>query len=79
MHFRGHPAEYSHDHGFNFHRGTSITRTDTGDGACETVFTTEAQILRSGNRGWRMTFWAAAASFLAGVVMWFTLPMRVEG
>jgi hypothetical protein len=77
IHFRGYLAEYSHHHGFNFHRGTSTTRTDTGNGACETVFTTDVEILRYGNRGWRMAFWAAAAVFAAAVVAWLTVPMRV--
>ncbi len=77
IHFRGYLAEYSHHHEFAFHRGTSITRTDTGNGACETVFTTEAQIIRHANRGWRFAFWASALAFIAGIVAWFSLPFRV--
>ena len=77
VHFRGYLAEYSHHHEFNFFRGTSTTRTDTGNGACETVFTTEVEVLRSGNRGWRIAFWGAAAALVAAVIAWLTVPMRV--
>ncbi len=76
IHFRGYLAEYSHRHGFAFQRGTSTTRTDTGNGACETVFATDVQIIRAGNRGWRIAFWAAAVAFVAGIVAWLRLPFR---
>ncbi len=78
VHFRGYLAEYSHHHGFAFFRGTSTTRLDTGNGACETVFATDAEIVRPGNPGWRFTFWAAAAAFLAGIVAWVAMPYRVN-
>jgi hypothetical protein len=79
VHFRGYLAEYSHHHGFAFFRGTSTTRLDTGNGACETVFATDAEIVRPGNPGWRFTFWAAAAAaFLAGIVAWMVMPYRVN-
>lgn len=76
---RGYLAEYSHDHGFRFVRGTSVTRTDTGNGACETVFVTDAEITRPGNRGWRIMFWLALAVFAAGIVAWAALPFRARG
>ncbi len=76
---RGYLAEYSHDHGFRFVRGTSVTRTDTGNGACETVFVTDAEITRPGNRGWRIMFWFALAVFAAGIVAWAALPFRARG
>ncbi len=47
VHFRGYLAQYSHEHGFHFVRGTSTKRTDTGNGACETVYATDAEILRA--------------------------------
>lgn len=76
--FRGYLAEYSHDQGLHFFRGTSTTRTDAGNGACETVYATDAEILRAGNRGWRIAFWAAAVAFVLGLVAWFVAPFRVR-
>ena len=76
VHFRGYLAEYSHNEGFHFFRGTSITRTDQGNGACETVYATDAEILRSGNRGWRIAFWAAVAGLVLGIVGWMKAPFR---
>ena len=78
VHFRGYLAEYTHDKGFHFFRGTSVTRTDQGNGACETVFATDAEILRAGNRGWRMTFWAAATVLVFGIIGWAAAPFRVR-
>jgi hypothetical protein len=77
--FRGYLAEYSHDHGFRFFRGTSTTRTDEGNGACETVYATHAEILHEGNRGWRIAAWLAAAGLVAGLLGWAALPFRAEG
>lgn len=52
IHFSGQLARYSHDGGFQ--RGTSTSRTDTGDGACETVYVHDFQIVRKSNPGWRL-------------------------
>lgn len=42
--FNGYLSEYSHDQGF--FRGTSVTRFDTGNGACETVFLSDFEIIK---------------------------------
>jgi hypothetical protein len=76
VHFRGYLAEYSHNQGFAFVRGTSTTRTDTGNGACETVYATDAEILHEGNRGWRIALWIAVIGLLAGIVAWIAVPFR---
>jgi hypothetical protein len=55
IYLRGYLAEYSHSD-MDFHRGTSINRTDTGNGACETIYVEDYQILKTGNPFWRMTF-----------------------
>ena len=36
-----------------YHRGTSLTRNDTGGTACETIYVTEVQMLKSENTTWR--------------------------
>ncbi|CAN5279597.1 hypothetical protein BH11PSE11_BH11PSE11_07350 [soil metagenome] len=76
--FRGYLAEYSHHHGFPFKRGTSTVRTDTGNGACETVYVEEFEILERGGRPWRALLYVALAMLIAGVIAWFVLPVRAE-
>jgi hypothetical protein len=72
IYFRGYLAEYSHAGGF--HRGTSTTRTDTGNGACETVYTEDFRILQRGPRHWLWLRWGATLALLTCVVAWFALP-----
>jgi hypothetical protein len=48
---RGQLANYSHGGGFS--RGTSTVRTDDGNGACETVYVRDFQILASMSDPWR--------------------------
>jgi hypothetical protein len=43
---KGHLASYSHNSGNAFERGTSTVRTDRGNGACETIFVTQAEVLK---------------------------------
>ncbi len=76
--FRGYLAEYSHNHGAPFKRGTSTVRTDTGDGACETVYVEDFVNLRTGGGPWRTLLWVAAAMLAAGLALWILLPYRVH-
>lgn len=48
-------AGYSHGNG-QFTRGTSVVRTDTGNGACETIFIEDFEILSKANEGWRLIY-----------------------
>jgi hypothetical protein len=48
---RGQLARYGTASGFA--RGTSVTRDDTGNGACETIYVTDFQIMRSMDTLWR--------------------------
>ncbi|MFZ6757637.1 hypothetical protein ACO0K9_10545 [Undibacterium sp. Ji50W] len=77
IHFRGRLSEYSHRHkGMAFKRGTSIVRTDTGNGACETVFVESFEIIKSGGQPWRSLVWVAAIMLVASIVGWFMQPVR---
>jgi len=74
--FRGYLAEYAHNHdGQPFKRGTSIVRTDTGNGACETIYIEDFEILKRGGGPWRKLVWLAAFMLVAGVIAWFRLPI----
>ena len=76
--FSGYLAEYSHNHGFPFKRGTSTVRTDSGNGACETVYVEDFEILQRGGGPWHTLRWLGIALMLAGVIAWFTLPVRID-
>jgi len=78
IHFRGYLAEYSHNDGFAFKRGTSTTRTDDGDGACETVYVEEFEILRRGGGPWRTLLWTAVGLFVVGLIAWVRVPVRFK-
>ncbi|MEL7186079.1 MAG: hypothetical protein AAFN50_06540 [Pseudomonadota bacterium] len=47
-------------------RGTSTTRTDTGDGACETLYIEDFEIVRAGRNDWRMAMYASLVTLLIG-------------
>ena len=76
--FRGHLAEYTHQHGMNFRRGTSTVRTDTGNGACETVFIDSIEIIRPGGKRWRVLVWVSGLLLALGVFVWFARPVRLN-
>lgn len=75
---RGWLAEYAHNKGFAFTRGTSLTRDDTGNGACETVYVREVDVLRKGGGLWRWLPWPALGLIVAGVALWWRAPYRVK-
>lgn len=72
IHMRGHLAEYGQPGGPV--RGTSTTRTDSGNGACETIYLSEFRILRSMDNGWRTLFWLAIGGLVFGLGWWFSTP-----
>ncbi len=76
--FRGYLSEYSHNHGFDFKRGTSIVRTDTDNGACETVFVEDFDHLAQGGGPWRKLYWVALGLLALGIVGWLALPPTVD-
>jgi hypothetical protein len=57
-------------------RGTSTTRDDTGDGACETILVEEFEIVEPGSSGWRFAMWASLAVLVAALGVHFALPYR---
>ncbi|MEM8817042.1 MAG: hypothetical protein AAGE85_14545 [Pseudomonadota bacterium] len=57
-------------------RGTSTTRKDTGDGACETIYVEEFAITRAGLSYWRIAMWSALAVLLVSLFIHFRAPYR---
>jgi len=78
---RGYLAGYGHNQatgtgsGQSYWRGTSVSRDDTGNGACETLFVTDLQVLRPASPGWRLASSLAPLGLLAGVLAWLRLPV----
>lgn len=76
---RGVLAEYSNASN-GFHRGTSITREDTGNGACETIFVDEFNIVNKANvklrRFYNLAKWMTIFSGIGFAVMFVIAPVR---
>ena len=72
--FRGYLASYSNPSAGK--RGTSTTRTDTGDGACETVYVEYFNIVRPATSYWRISMWSALLLLITGLVIHFRRPYR---
>ena len=76
IHLAGELAEYSHDHGFAFTRGTSVTRDDTGNGACETIFVREVSVLRAAPAWPHWLFRLGVLALVASLLAWLMAPHR---
>ncbi len=70
---RGFLASYTSPAG---KRGTSTTRTDGGDGACETLFIQRFDILRHATSYWRISLIVSAMLLLVGLIVHFKRPYR---
>lgn len=71
---RGWLSSYSSNGGGK--RGTSTVRTDTGNGACETIFVREFDIIRPVDSGWRKLMYLSLVIFLLALVVYFRAPYR---
>jgi hypothetical protein len=57
-------------------RGTSTTRLDTGDGACETIYVEEFSIVRPARSHWRWAMYASLLTLLGGLGLHFASPYK---
>ncbi len=73
IHLRGWLASYGT--GGN-KRGTSTTRDDTGDGACETIFVNDFEIVKPAFGLWRVSLYVSLALVVLTLVVHFRLPYR---
>jgi hypothetical protein len=78
VHLKGHLASYRHFAGNGFARGTSTVRTDTGNGACETIFVSDVDILRPAPGLWRNLTWLAGLGMLSIAGVGLIMPHRAR-
>ncbi len=78
IHLTGQLASYKHFTGNGFARGTSTVRTDTGNGACETIFVDQVSVLRAAPSLWRYLLWLACLGMLFAAVIGFLKPHRAS-
>ena len=71
---RGYLASYSNEGGGK--RGTSTTRLDTGDGACETLYVNRFDIVQPATSNWRRSMYASLTVFLLATLLHFRRPYR---
>ena len=71
---RGYLASYSSDKGGR--RGTSTTRLDTGDGACETLFVERFEIVQPATNYWRISMYVSLLLLSISVVVHLKRPYR---
>ncbi len=57
-------------------RGTSVTREDTGNGACETIYVDEFAVTRAAVNRWRITMWTSLVVLLIALGVYFSRPYR---
>ncbi len=73
---RGELAEYRHRAGFDFFRGTSLTRDDQGNGACETIFVRDVKVLRSAPLWPQLMWWAGLGLVVLSLGQWWNRSHR---
>ena len=71
---RGYLAGYSSGGGSK--RGTSTTRTDTGDGSCETIYVEQFKIVQAATSYWRISMWSSLLIFIGALIVHFKRPYR---
>ena len=72
-------AEYRNPNS-GFFRATSTTRDDTGNGACETIYVTDFEIVKKANPELRLYYavakWTAILSLIAFLILFVVAPYR---
>jgi hypothetical protein len=71
---RGYLSSYGNEGGGK--RGTSTTRLDTGDGACETLYVEQFDIVQPAVSFWRLSMYLALVIFLVAAFVHFLRPYR---
>jgi hypothetical protein len=79
IHLKGVLADYKNT-GNGFSRSTSVTRNDSGNGACETVYLDKFEIIKKANPRIRMlyvfSFWSAVISGVIFLLLFCITPIK---
>jgi hypothetical protein len=67
VYIKGYLAEY--EHSGTFKRGTSTSRYDEGQGACETIFVNQYKVLKKANIVWHNLYRLSKYAIIAGVIL----------
>ncbi len=59
-------------------RGTSTTRMDKGDGACETIYVERFEIVRAATSYWRISMYVSLFALLVCLFLYFRRPHKVR-
>ena len=57
-------------------RGTSTTREDTGDGACETIYVRDFEVIKPSANPWRYILYGSALVLIAAIAVYLRRPYR---
>jgi len=81
IYFKGYLVHYSRTNN-TFNRTTSISRDDTGNGACETIYLKEYGILKKANPGWRLLYSIAKYGTISCIIIltisFFITPSKIK-
>ncbi len=72
IHIKGWLAHYQNPMGYE--RSTSTTRTDTGNGACETIWVEQINILSTMSTVWRKLMWITLVMFSLTLFIYLKSP-----
>ncbi|MCF7908876.1 MAG: hypothetical protein K9L86_08420 [Candidatus Omnitrophica bacterium] len=75
IYLKGYLASY-HRQGSHFSRDSSISRTDEGDGACETIYLTDFKVLKSANFFWWSVY--GVSKYLVLILFIFLVFLRIQ-
>lgn len=76
IHVKGMLAHYSGGNGGI--RKTSTTRTDTGNGACETIYVQELNVLQRYYSPWRIMLYISLSALVLSLLIYLVTPHRVK-
>lgn len=71
---KGHLAAYGSEGGGR--RGTSTTRLDTGDGACETIYVEDFAVIEASTGGWRLSMYLCLVLLVTSLGQYLRRPYR---